>query len=103
MEININGYENNRPILATYNISDEAIAEAVTDQEAGLFKVEATLDHEKVYAIMDFEKKFIAMVMVFKDDTSLAYLCTFQIGSELAPGTRFKVHSMQELNKELNY
>ena len=38
MEIKVRGYENNRPFLYTYDVSDESIAEAVADNRGWFYE-----------------------------------------------------------------
>jgi hypothetical protein len=101
VQIKVRGYENNRPILHTYNLSDLPIAEAIAESREGLFSIGASLDQKLQYALVYQGGEFFGMVTLFSDPHR-ALLSTF-LRASWTPGVRFQVHVVREVEKQFDY
>jgi hypothetical protein len=101
MEIQVSGYENNRPVLTTYRIPDETLAEAIARSDVGKFNVSEGLDKSKQFALVDEKGEFSGLIM-FWDDAAIAMVTTF-LKTDWEPGAKFQVHDIEELDSKLNY
>lgn len=101
MEIRVSGYENNRPILTTYCIANEILADAVATSSEGWFSLMSELDTDKQYALVDELGEYFGLIMFF-GDPGKAVISTF-LQFEWKPGAKFQIRNIQELDKKLNY
>lgn len=107
MKIRIGGYENNRPVITTYRISDMVIAEAVASSKPGIFIVTETLDISKQldvskqYALVSEAKKMMGLIMFLSDPTSPILTTCWLVDWE--PDAKFQIHDIEELSTELDY
>lgn len=102
MDIQVSGYDNSRPWLWTYRLSEESLAEAVARSDTGSFDVMTELDTEPQYAIVDEAGEFYGLIMFWGDEWSKAMITTF-LKRDWKPGEKFQIHCIEKLDKQLNY
>lgn len=98
MEVKVSGYENNRPVVSTYEISEEALGVAIADGK-GWFRIEVSVDTEKVYGLLQ-NSRFIGLVCFFEDPCR-AMLATFTDNQEITiPESQFSIHTATQTNQQ---
>ncbi len=94
MELKVNGYENNHPVLTTYCVSDNAVAEAVATSDVGYFDVTEGLDTDKQYVLIDKSGDFFGLIMFWVGFKSA--VITTLVKSKWKPGAEFYVHDIEK-------
>ncbi len=101
MQVQVHGYENNRPVLHTFDLSEQPITEAVATSREGWFSLGISLDRKPQYALVNECGEFCGMILLF-GDPYLAILFTLP-KAPWTPGACFRVHVASEVGKQLDY
>ena len=105
MRVQVRGIDNSRPVLITYELSDQPVAEAVSTKIPGRFTVSSELKSLEHYALLDQQQKFVGMVIrryAPRAKSHQATLMSFMKGPWV-PKIPYAVHSIEEVDNRLDY